>query len=428
MHYTANGNFVNDQVRENFKTIKNRKNIERFEDVSGEAGSGEARPAASVEASTVNEVAKLIASALAPENTASREPDLTNEQTYEYGGKIYIVGRQGPKGDQGAIGLTGPQGNPGVKGDQGEIGGQGIKGDQGPAGAAGQPGIKGDKGDQGVQGPQGIPGNKGDQGPMGPTGPPFDTTLIQSEICQFYNNLAGQLPDKALYQPNFCLKLSTGNTGPLINSVPAPVAPVSTPAQSVESVGGAVSDVSSQSAPYASEGFRNINREGFYNTRSGEIDTRVPTVPCPRGHHARLHMNPDGKENFKCFRDPVPLTPCPDKYSLATKTAVAGYCMPIKKDTIASVQGPNPCPNPNFPTLGPDGSACHPPETFRNGEDGEIVEGFGIPSASQSRDAKKAGYKTFDPTIGYTSCFSDGRTARKWYGNPVIGSCWYKSK
>ena len=413
MHYTANGNFVNDQVRENFKTIKNRKNIERFEDVSGEAGSGEARPAASVEASTVNEVAKLIASALAPENTASREPDLTNEQTYEYGGKIYIVGRQGPKGDQGAIGLTGPQGNPGVKGDQGEIGGQGIKGDQGPAGAAGQPGIKGDKGDQGVQGPQGIPGNKGDQGPMGPTGPPFDTTLIQSEICQFYNNLAGQLPDKALYQPNFCLKLSTGNTGPLINSVPAPVAPVSTPAQSVESVGGAVSDVSSQSAPYASEGFRNINREGFYNTLSGVVDTRVPIVPCPLGHHVRMHINTDGKENFKCFREPQPvaLFPCPHGHGLATKTAVAGYCMPLKKDTIASVQqGPNPCPNPNFPTLGPDGSACHPPETFRNVEDGEIVEGFG-----------PRGY--FNSGLGFWSCpYRTQKNKFKWEG----GICWQK--
>lgn len=256
MHYTANGNFVNNQVRENFKTIKN---IERFEDVSGEA-----RPAASGELN--EEVAKLISSALAPETTASKEPDLTSEQTYEYGGKIYIVGRQGPQGIQGEVGATGPQGGPGVKGDPGEIGGQGVKGDPGTIGAAGQFGKKGDKGDQGVQGPQGIPGNKGDLGPMGPTGPPFDTTLIQSEVCQFYNNLAGQFPDKALYQPNFCLKLSTGNAGPLVNSVPAPVANMAMPQiqsipASVESVGGAVSEVSSQSAPFAaaSEGFQNVN-------------------------------------------------------------------------------------------------------------------------------------------------------------------------
>lgn len=420
MHYTANGNFVNEQVRENFETIKNRKNIERFEDVSSEAMSSNA----------VKEVAKLIASALAPESTASREPELTNEQTYEYGGKIYIVGRQGPKGDQGAIGLTGPQGNPGVKGDQGEIGGQGIKGDQGPAGAAGQPGIKGDKGDQGVQGPQGIPGNKGDQGPMGPTGPPFDTTLIQSEVCQFYNNLAGQFPDKALYQPNFCLKLSTGNTGPLINSVPAPPAFAVAP-QSVKSVGGAVSEVSSHSAPFASEGFRNVNREDFQKTGhvagcppgqnkmkdSHNVMRCVSPSPthsmsmnhedfgtfqktesvaycppgqikmkdsdnvtkcfspldnygnCPPGKTMKMH---DGVN--KCFNPPTPVMiregflgsmppgaimpspPCPPAYGLATKTARAGYCMPLKPGTVASVNGV--CP----PThrVGSDGSMCYP--------------------------------------------------------------------
>ena len=268
MHYTANGNFVNDQVRENFKTIKNTKNIERFEDVSGES-------------STMDELTKLVSSALAPVSlvapviTASVESNNntgTGEITQELGGKIYITGRQGPSGERGPIGLTGPSGGPGAKGDTGDIGATGPTGPSGQAGTAGLAGPTGPIGDTGPVGPSGPTGGKGDTGSIGPMGPAFDTEMIQKEVCQFYNNLASQLPDKALYQPNFCLKFSTGNATPLVNSVPAPVAPV----RSIESVGGAVSDVSSQSAPFAaSEGFRNINRERFGNYN----------MNCKAGHH-----------------------------------------------------------------------------------------------------------------------------------------------
>lgn len=247
MHYTANGNFVNDQVRENFKTIKNKKRIENFEDVSSEPNRSSEMNQSSEQNYTFSETVKMISSALAPSDSSrpmtimtappNNESDGSAETTYEFGNKIYIVGKQGPRGEQGQVGPTGTQGGIGMKGDQGYPGPNGDKGDTGPAGAAGQPGVTGGKGDQGVQGPQGVAGPKGDQGPLGPSGPAFDTSMIQEQVCIFYNSLTSNLPDKTITPPNFCTKfVNLRDTNP--SSLPQPPG------------GGQASETTYYSAPY----------------------------------------------------------------------------------------------------------------------------------------------------------------------------------
>lgn len=89
---------------------------------------------------------------------------IKNKITGEWEAIPYIVGPQGPKGENGGPGETGPVGPQGEKGDTGATGPQGEQGIQGPQGE------KGDKGETGPQGEQGPKGDKGDTGETGPAG------------------------------------------------------------------------------------------------------------------------------------------------------------------------------------------------------------------------------------------------------------------
>ena len=69
-----------------------------------------------------------------------------------------LMGEQGPKGEDGAIGPQGP------KGENGEQGPKGEQGPMGPQGPKGETGEQGPKGEDGAVGPQGTRGEKGDPG------------------------------------------------------------------------------------------------------------------------------------------------------------------------------------------------------------------------------------------------------------------------
>jgi len=93
-----------------------------------------------------------------------------------------VIDLQGPKGEQGPIGLTGSQGPAGATGPIGPQGIQGIKGATGIQGPIGLAGVKGDKGDIGLTGPTGPKGDTGDQGIMGPPGSSQSYVLFEKEF------------------------------------------------------------------------------------------------------------------------------------------------------------------------------------------------------------------------------------------------------
>jgi hypothetical protein len=87
-----------------------------------------------------------------------------------------LRGRDGLRGDTGAVGPRGETGATGPKGDAGAAGVTGAKGATGVDGAGGTDGARGPQGEIGPQGPtgatgaQGPKGDTGDRGPQGPAG------------------------------------------------------------------------------------------------------------------------------------------------------------------------------------------------------------------------------------------------------------------